>query len=138
MKDDKDILSSAKVIWSVLDLKPVGPSGQLNVQLDFSSPKGKTIRVSPSELRAASQKLSGISENYTSIYTQLMMQIQTMGSAWEGADNLAFVEQISDFCEELNNMADKLNSASNALRAQAQNYENRKNDIIAQSKKLTN
>ena len=96
------------------------------------------IRVTPSELEAAAKKLSSISESYTGIYSQLMQQAQNMGAAWEGADNLAFVEQITGFCEELKNMASKLEAASTALRTQAQNYEARQNDNIAQVKKLTN
>lgn len=96
------------------------------------------IRVTPSELEAASKKLTSISESYTGIYNQLMQQAQTMGAAWEGADNLAFVEQISGFCEELKSMATKLENASAALHTQAQNYESRQNDNIAQVKKLTN
>lgn len=103
----------------------------------ISVSRGKKIRVTPSELMAVSNKLSSIAENYTSIYTQLMQQAQSMGAAWEGADNLAFVEQITGFCEELKSMADKINSASSALQTQAQNYENRQNDNIAQVRKLT-
>lgn len=96
------------------------------------------IRVTPSELESASKKLASISESYTGIYTQLMQQAQTMGAAWEGADNLAFVEQISGFCEELKSMATKLETASTTLHTQAQNYESRQNDNITQVKKLTN
>lgn len=96
------------------------------------------IRVSPAELESASKKIAAIAEEYTSIYTQLMQQAQTMGSAWEGADNLAFVEQISGFCEELKSMTTKLETASTALNTQAQNYIGRQDDNVAQVRKLTN
>ena len=45
-----------------------------------------------------------------------------MGTAWEGADNLAFVEQITGFTEELKVMATKLSLASQALEKQKSNY----------------
>jgi uncharacterized protein YukE len=66
-----------------------------------------------------------------------MQQAQSMGAAWEGADNLAFVEQITGFSNELKSLADKLSTVSNALRTQAQNSETRQHDNIAQVKKLT-
>lgn len=96
------------------------------------------IRVTPSELDVASKKLQSISESYTSIYNQLMQQAQTMGAAWEGADNQAFVEQISGFCEELKSMASKLEQAGSALHTQAMNYQARQDDNVTQVKKLTN
>ena len=99
---------------------------------------GKQIRVTPSELGTAADKLSTISEGYTQIYTQLLQQASTMGAAWEGEDNLAFVEQINGFCQELKDMATKLVSAAEALRLQKSNYENRQADNIAQVRKLTN
>jgi len=99
---------------------------------------GKQIRVTPSELGAAADRLTDLSEGYTQIYTQLLQQAGTMGSAWEGEDNLAFVEQINGFCQELKDMATKLVSAADALRLQKSNYENRQSDNIAQVRKLTN
>ncbi len=99
---------------------------------------GKQIRVTPSELGVAADKLTSLSEGYTAIYTQLFQQASTMGAAWEGEDNLAFVEQINGFCEEMKDMASKLVSAAEALRVQKSNYENRQADNIAQVRKLTN
>jgi len=98
----------------------------------------RTIIVTPAELEKAATKLSSISETYTAIYKQLMQQAQTMGAAWEGADNLAFVEQISGFCEELKNMALKIETVSSTLKTQAKNYSDRQQDNIVQVKKLTN
>ena len=99
---------------------------------------GKRIRVTPEELKKASTQLEGISKDYTSLYNQLMREATTMGEAWEGEDNLAFVNQISGFCEELKAMADKLQTASDALLQQKENYQNRQEANIAQVKKLAN
>ena len=99
---------------------------------------GKVIRVTPEELEKASKKMQSLSETYTEIYTQLLQEASTMGAAWEGEDNLAFVEQINGFCDELKMMASKLSLASQALEQQRVNYVTRQENNITQVKKLTN
>lgn len=100
---------------------------------------GKIISVTSFEdMAKASQRLQTISEIYTEIYTQLMQEANTMGSAWEGADNLAFVEQINGFTEELKTMATKISNASQALDKQRANYIARQDNNITQVKKLVN
>lgn len=99
---------------------------------------GKVIRVTPEELDNASTKLSELSDNYTTIYQKLMQTATTMGEAWEGADNQAFVSQISGFCDDLKQMADKLKNASQALKKQSDNYTQRQQSNITSVKKLAN
>ena len=99
---------------------------------------GKTIRVNPEELGVAADKLNSISEEYTQIYTQLLQHANTMGDAWASEDNLAFVDQINGFCQDLKDMAARLNLAADTLRTQKQNYQNQQSTNIAQVKKLAN
>lgn len=99
---------------------------------------GKVIRVTPEELEAASKKMHEFSGTYTQIYQQLMQEAGAMGTAWEGEDNIAFVNQITGFCEELKLMADKLQTASDALLQQKTNYSNRQQANIEQVKQLIN
>ena len=99
---------------------------------------GKVIRVTPEQLEVASRKLAGQSQTYTQIYQQLMQEAGTMGAAWEGEDNLAFVNQITGFTDEMKMMADKLQTASDAMETQRKNYKNRQDANIAQVKQLTN
>lgn len=100
---------------------------------------GKTISVASfDDMAKAAQRLQALSETYTDIYTQLMQEASTMGTAWEGADNLAFVEQINGFTEELKMMATKLSNASQALDKQRANYVARQDHNITQVKKLAN
>ncbi|NMB34510.1 MAG: WXG100 family type VII secretion target [Clostridium sp.] len=99
---------------------------------------GKVIRVTPEELEKASGRLAEISENYTEIYKKLMEQAQTMGEAWEGADNIAFVDQITGFCTELERMSQKILSASETLMKQKEHYVNRQETNITEARKLTN
>lgn len=100
---------------------------------------GKTIRVTSfEEMAKASQKLQALSETYTEIYTQLLQEANTMGTAWEGADNLAFVEQINGLTDKLKAMATKLSTASQAIDKQRANYVARQDNNIAAVKKLAN
>lgn len=99
---------------------------------------GKKIRVTPEEVEAASKKMAELSTTYTEIYTQLLQEAGTMGEAWESDDNLAFVDQINGFCDDLKRMADKLKVASDTLHQQKLKYEERRDNNIAQIKKLTN
>ena len=100
---------------------------------------GKTISVTSfDDMAKAAKKLQAISDTYTEIYSQLMQEANTMGTAWEGADNLAFVEQINGFTEELKAMATKLSNASQALEQQRANYVARQDHNITQVKKLVN
>lgn len=100
---------------------------------------GKIISVASfDDMSKASQRLQSLSETYTEIYNQLLQEANTMGSAWEGADNLAFVEQINGFTDELKAMAAKLSAASEALDKQRAYYVARQDDNINQVKTLTN
>lgn len=100
---------------------------------------GKTISVASfDDMEKAAKRLQELSEIYTEIYKQLMQEANTMGAAWEGADNLAFVEQINGFTEELKTMAAKISSASQALDKQRANYVARQDNNITQVKKLIN
>ncbi|MBR4626797.1 MAG: WXG100 family type VII secretion target [Ruminococcus sp.] len=99
---------------------------------------GKTFTVDPQVLSDTSKKLADVSTNYRDISTQLMEKAQTMGSAWDAEDNLAFVNQITGFCDDLKNMAQKLQTASETLAMQSNNYKTHCDDNSSQVKKLAN
>lgn len=96
------------------------------------------IRVTPEELGKSSQKLNQMSNNYSELSKQLQQVASNMGEAWEGADNQAFVQQISGMCESLKSMAKKLAEAAAALDKQKSNYESRQQTNIQAIKKLAN
>lgn len=99
---------------------------------------GKVIKVTPEELLKAGTALQEHAEAYTTIYTKLMEQAGTMGTAWQGDDNVAFVNQINGFCDDLKAMADKLSAGAASLQKQAENYQQRQESNIAAVKKLAN
>ena len=100
---------------------------------------GKSFKVSSfDELLKAAKSLQSLSETYTEIYTELMQTAGTMGAAWEGADNVAFVEQIKGFTEDLKMMAAKLKQAGDAIEKENANYVKTQDANIANVKKLAN
>ncbi len=97
-----------------------------------------TFTVDPPALHSAAQKFSQLSQDYTSVYNRLLNSAQTMGDAWNSADNQAFVEQINGFCEELKAMATHLEQAAQALNQQATNYETTRDNNVTAVRQLSN
>lgn len=94
--------------------------------------------VDPPELHKASQKFTELSGEYTNVYNRLINTASTMGEAWKAADNLAFVDQINGFCDDLKAMTDHLVQAAQALDKQATNYETTRDNNITGVKQLKN
>lgn len=94
--------------------------------------------VDPPELHKAAQKLTTLANDYAEVYNRLINAASTMGDAWNAADNLAFVEQINGFCDDLRAMTEHLETASQALDQQATNYETGRDNNIAAVKQLAN
>ena len=94
--------------------------------------------VDPPELHSASQKLTQLSEEYAAVYNRLLNAASTMGNAWNAADNLAYVDQINGFCEDLKAMAAHLEQAAQALEQQAKNYETVRDNNVTSVKQLAN
>lgn len=91
---------------------------------------GKII-VNPEDLRNAANQLGSDARTFEDLSKQLMQQADTMGEAWQSADNLAYVEKIHGITTRLNQMVAKLEQDRDTLNQQAQNYENQKNANIA-------
>ena len=96
-----------------------------------------TFTVDPPALHSAAQKFSQLSQEYTSVYHRLLNSAQTMGDAWNSADNQAFVDQINGFCEELKAMATHLEQAAQALNQQATNYETTRDNNVTAVRQLS-
>ncbi|MCL2082882.1 MAG: WXG100 family type VII secretion target [Oscillospiraceae bacterium] len=94
--------------------------------------------VDPPELQKASDKFTQLSGDYSDVYNRLMNTARTMGEAWKAADNLAFVDQITGFCDKLKAMTDHLEQAAQALAQQKKNYEDTRDGNVTGVKTLAN
>ena len=99
---------------------------------------GKNIQADPAQMKTVASQIAELSQTYSNYAKQLMQDASTMGDAWQGEDNQAFVAQITGFTEELELMARKLQTGSETLTQQATNYEQRQDAITSGVKSLAN
>lgn len=96
------------------------------------------VMVDPPELHNAAATFRSLSEEYKTVYDRLLNCARTMGEAWNAADNLAYVDQINGFCEELQAMQTHIEQAATALDQQAKNYEDTRDTNITSVRQLQN
>ena len=94
--------------------------------------------VDPPELHRASDRFNQLSDEYQSVHHRLLNTASTMGEAWKAADNLAFVDQINGFCDDLQAMAAHLRQAAQGLTRQAANYEATRDHNVTGVRTLAN
>ncbi|MBR6222590.1 MAG: hypothetical protein IKQ71_04035 [Lachnospiraceae bacterium] len=100
---------------------------------------GKQIKVTSfEEMGKAVTSLRTSATTYRKLYKELLDCAKTMGEAWTGADNQAFVSQILGCADELEGMAIRLDNAAEALDTQKGNYEVRQEVNVEDVKKLQN
>ncbi|WP_373481753.1 WXG100 family type VII secretion target [Acetobacterium sp.] len=98
----------------------------------------RAISVQPSVLKKTADSLNqGVAE-YEKIYKQLFSEVDGMGAAWQGIDNLAFVNQIKGFMEDFQKMGSLMKKYSQFLTDSAKTYESAQNEIVSGAKRLTN
>ncbi len=98
----------------------------------------KVIRVEPSRLDAAANKIEGQAAEYRKLYEQLYSEVNSMSSAWQGADNLAYTSQIEGFRDDFTAMYTLMTQYAEFLKNAAATYRQTQNEIVAQAKKLVN
>ena len=96
------------------------------------------FNIDPSALHEAANKFNGYAAEYETVSSRLMNAARTMGSAWDAADNQAFVQQIEGLCEDLKGMASHLKQGAAAMNQQATNYETVRDNNVSAVKKLSN
>lgn len=94
--------------------------------------------VDPAKLEAAAQQMDAQAADYEKLYQQLFNEVDGMGAAWQGADNIAFVNQIKGFNDDFQKMVALMRQYSEFLRTSAKTYRETQNEIINQAKRLTN
>ena len=98
----------------------------------------KVIRVEPARLDAAAQKIDGQAAEYKKLYEQLYTEVESMSSAWQGADNLAFTSQIEGFRDDFNARYTLMTQYSEFLKNSAATYRETQSEVVSQAKKLVN
>jgi WXG100 family type VII secretion target len=98
----------------------------------------RSITVDPAKLDAASNKIQQQAADYQRVYKQLFSEVDAMAAAWQGADHLAYVNQVKGFMDDLQKMTELMNQYSEFLKMSATTYRNTQNEVINQAKRLSN
>lgn len=98
----------------------------------------RSITVDPAKLEAASTKIDQQAADYERLYRQLFSEVDAMGAAWQGVDNVAFVTQIKGFTDDFQRMTNLMRQYAEYLRMSAKTYRETQTEIANQARRLTN
>lgn len=98
----------------------------------------RKIKVDPAELESAATLMEAQIEEYKSLYNSLFSEVDGMVAHWQGADNVAFTDQIKGFMDDFNTMETALTEYATFLRQAANTYNQVQQDRVTAAKTLTN
>lgn len=98
----------------------------------------RTIMVDPAKLDSAAIKIEAQTSDYERQYRQLFSEVDGIGAAWQGIDNMAFVNQIKGFMEDFQLMTSLMKQYSEFLKTSANTYKRTQNETVTQAKGLAN
>lgn len=98
----------------------------------------RTIIVEPEKLESAATQIDTDASEYKKVFEQLFTEVNAMGAAWQGADNIAYTTQIEGFRDDFEAMYTLMTQYSQFLKEAAKTYKATQSDIITASKKLVN
>ncbi|MGN0202925.1 MAG: WXG100 family type VII secretion target [Coprococcus sp.] len=99
---------------------------------------GNRIVVTPEVLKTTASYVTEQANSYKQNYEKLYTEVNAMASAWQGADNQAFVSQIEGFKEDFNAMYKLMNQYAEFLTKAADAYSSTQKEIITKARKLVN
>ena len=59
-----------------------------------------------------------------------------MGNAYQSADNRVYVARITEFCQQMMEVSNRLRNAAQVMKTQSGNYDNREQENVIQANKL--
>ncbi|MFJ7729563.1 WXG100 family type VII secretion target [Neobacillus sp. NPDC097160] len=98
----------------------------------------RSIMVDPAKLEKAATSIDQQAADYERLYKSLFSEVEAMGAAWQGADNLAYVNQIKGFTDDFMKMKAKMDEFSHFLKTSAKTYRDTQNEVISGAKRLSN
>ncbi len=95
------------------------------------------IIVETAELESAALKIENLTSQYHNDYTELYSLVDSLNDlgAWQGADNVAFVNQIKEFKNDFERMEQLMKDYSGFLRKTASGYKTTQGYITSQANK---
>lgn len=96
----------------------------------------RTILVTPEQLDACALRMDEENQAYSRNADALFNEVDALGSAWQGKDNLAFVSQISGFRNDFKQIGMLCSEYSNFLRNSSRSYRSTEEELAAQAARL--
>ena len=98
----------------------------------------RTIQVTPEQLESTAGRIENLAADYKSQYDQLYSETNAMASTWSGKDNVAFVNQIDGFKDDLAKMHNLMINYADFLRKSAKAYRDTQDNVVSEARKLVN
>jgi len=98
----------------------------------------KSITVDPQKLETTATAIDNQAADYEKSFGLLFSEVDAMATAWQGADNLAFTNQIKGFEDDFKAMASLMKQYSEFLKTSAKTYRTTQSDVASQAGKLVN
>ena len=96
----------------------------------------RTITVTPEQLDACAARINEKNTEYMQNSDALFAEVETLGSVWQGKDNLAFVSQISSFQSDFKQISMLCSEYSDFLKNSAASYRSTQDELTAQAARL--
>lgn len=96
------------------------------------------ITASPQEMETAAGKIESLAAEYQTQYNNLYQETSNMRSAWQGKDNVAYINQIEGFKDDFEKMQTLMKNYADFLKKSAAAYRKTQEDITNQATKLRN
>lgn len=91
----------------------------------------RMIEVTPDLLDLAAARIDQENQNYLQNVNRLFQEVDTLGNAWKGKDNLAFVSQISSFQNDFQEISRICEEYSTFLKNSSRSYRNIQDELTA-------
>lgn len=96
------------------------------------------IMVTPELLESTAATIEQLANEYKAQYTELYATTGALAQTWTGEDNVAFVNQIEGFKDDLEKMRVLMNRYAEYLRTTAKSYRDTQETITKQARTLVN
>ena len=98
----------------------------------------RVIEVTPEQLESTARTIEGLAADYKTQYDNLYSETNAMASTWQGKDNMAYIDQIGGFEDDLIKMYELMLAYADFLRKSAKAYRETQDAVTAAAKKLAN
>lgn len=94
------------------------------------------IAVEPGQLFDVAQRIEQADQDYQRIYHNLYSEIDKMGNAWQGKDNVAFANRIKSFEDDFRQISLIMREYAQFLKNSARSYEEIQEELYSQANRL--